>query len=89
VLALRATEKQKIAVSLKDRGDSAGAARVMQESAQLLSSGAARYQSKKLDSLSVEAEEDSKEIKKSGANWARLRKGMRRKAHKAKTQQSY
>lgn len=89
VLSLLATEKQKIAVSMKDRGDSAGAARVMQESAQLLSSGAKRYRSKKLDSLSEEATEDSVEIKKSGADWSRLRKGMRRKAHKAKTQQAY
>ena len=89
VLSLLATEKQKIAVSLKDRGDSAGAARVMKESAQLLSTGAKRYRSKKLDSLSEAAAEDSEEIKKSGADWSRLRKGMRRKAHKAKTQQAY
>lgn len=89
VLALLATEKQKIAVSLKDRGDSAGAARVMQESAQMLSSGAKRYRSKKLDVLSESANDDSKEIKKSGKDWARLRKGMKRKAHKAKTQQAY
>ena len=89
VLVLLATEKQKVAVSLKDRGDSEGAARVMNESAELLSQGATRYRSKKLSGLSASAKQDSKEIKKSGASWKRLRKGMKRKAHKAKTQQAY
>jgi hypothetical protein len=89
VLSLIATEKQKMAVSLKDRGDSEGASRVMKQSAQLLKSAAKRYKSKKLDSLSSEAEEEAEEVKQTGADWARSRKMMRRKAHKATSQQAY
>ena len=89
VLVLLSVEKQKLAVSLKDRGDSAGASRAMAEGASLLRQGASRYQSKKLEAAASEAVSDSEEIKKDGADWARMRKAARRKVHKAATQQAY
>ena len=89
VLVLLSVEKQKLAVQMKDRGDSAGASRAMAEGASMLSQGARRYKSKKLEAAASEAASDSEEIKKDGASWTRLRKAARSKAHKAATQQAY
>ena len=86
VLSLLATEKQKLAVSLRDKGDREGAAQVLRSSAAMLKSGAKRYKSKKLDTLSAESAEESEKVKSSGADWSRTRKMMRQKSYKAASQ---
>lgn len=89
VLVSLSVEKQKLAVEMKDRGDSAGASRAMAEGASMLQGGAGRYQSKRLEAAAASAAADSEEIKKGGQEWVRMRKAARRKVYQAETQQAY
>ena len=97
VTAQIATEQSEKAVELRDKGDVAGARKVLQDNAayikesyQQLGSGAAPAPA---DSISTLGELE-KQNREAAANldadsWGRTRKAMRNDQHKAKVQQSY
>ena len=89
VVTLVATEKLKLAVSLKDKGDVAGAEREMSQSAIYLEDNAKRYKSKKLKKMEKDTRSDAKNIKKKGKAWRRLRKSMKRKSYAKESQMAY
>lgn len=92
-----ATENSEQAVNLRDKGDIAGARKVLEENAEYIkrsrdtySAGAAPAAPSELGALST-LEKQSREAANNldGEGWGRTRKMMRSDQHKAKVQQAY
>jgi Ca-activated chloride channel homolog len=97
VTAQIATERSEKAVELRDKGDVAGARKVLEENAtylkhsnQMYGSGAAAAPAASIDVLD-DLEKQSREAAANldADNWGRTRKAMRYDQHKAKVQQAY
>ena len=84
-----ATERNEEAVSLRDKGDIAGAKKVLEENAAYLKDAAGAFASPALGSLSSENERQAAEIDGDDDTWNVTRKAMRAGQHNAKVQQSY
>lgn len=82
-----ATRRSEKAVSLRDRGDVAGARALLEKNAKYLGRKAAEYKAPALKDLERKSREAAKGM--SGSSWAGTRKAMRARQHRQKVQQSY
>lgn len=82
-----ANENSKMATRLRDRGDVAGARRVLMENYRYLHANGAKYKSKILTTRS--ADNRLQALKIDGKDWARFRKLMRQQQVLDATQQKY
>lgn len=82
-----ATRRSEKAVSLRDRGDVAGARALLEKNAKYLGRKAAEYKAPELKDLERKSREAAKGM--SGSSWAGTRKAMRARQHRQKVQQSY
>jgi Ca-activated chloride channel family protein len=97
VTAQIATEQSEKAVELRDKGDVAGARKVLEDNATYINEAAGRYASGVAPAPTAsigalgELEKKSREAANSldSDNWDRTRKTMRYDQHKAKVQQAY
>jgi Ca-activated chloride channel homolog len=89
VISLIANEKQKMAVHLRDEGQSDEAYKIIQKNVLYLEKNAARYKSKRLQSQGKRSSKSAQSIKKKGKEWKRLRKDMKRQSYQFDSQQSY
>ena len=97
VAAQIATERSEKAVELRDKGDIAGARKVLEDNATYIKrsyeqygSGAASAPTASIGMLNELEKQNLKAAENLDAdNWARTRKSMRHDQHKAKVQQSY
>ena len=84
---LIATEKNRVALTLRDEGRQQEAQKVLQGNVKYLQDNYRRWGSSSLKDLSLSNEEDSKNL--APAQWNRQRKKMRRTQYKFEMQQSY
>ena len=82
-----ATRRSEKAVSLRDRGDIAGARALLEKNAKYLGRKAAEYKATALKDMERKSREAAKGM--SGSAWAGTRKAMRARQHHKKVQQSY
>jgi Ca-activated chloride channel family protein len=88
VVEQEATEANKRAVELRDEGKVTEAKQVLLDNAGYLKENAQELQSDKLDDLSVENEEQARDIEEK-SKWKLQRKSMRKGQYKSERQQSY
>ncbi|MCA9544366.1 MAG: VWA domain-containing protein [Myxococcales bacterium] len=84
---LIATEKNRVALTLRDEGRQQEAQQVLQDNALFLQKNYRRWGTSSLKDLSKSNEDDAKNL--DGENWNRQRKKMRRVQYKFDSQQSY
>ncbi len=82
-----ATRRSEKAVSLRDKGDMAGARALLEKNAIYLGRKAAEYKAPALKDMERKSREAAKGL--SGSAWAGTRKAMRARQHHKKVQQSY
>lgn len=81
-----ATETNERAVDLRDKGDLAGAKKLLQGNASFLRDAAKSLAAPALEGMASAAESDAGSLE---GDWGKTRKAMRANAHKSKVQQSY
>lgn len=86
-VALIATERNRLAVVLRDQGKTEEARTVLEDNVRYLEHNSVQYKAPKLKSLSVTNEKDSKNLDEN--QWNRQRKSMRREQYRTDLQQSY
>ncbi len=84
---LIATEKNRMALTLRDEGRNTEAKQVLQDNAVFLEQNFQRWGTSSLKDLSTSNKEDAKNLE--GENWNRQRKKMRRVQYQFDMQQSY
>jgi len=77
VIERLANERSRLAVELRDKGQTDEARRMLETNARELREGAARYKSKTLDKLAKEYDRDSENVE--GESWNRQRKVIQRR----------
>ncbi len=82
-----ATERNEKAVTLRDKGDLAGARQLLQDNAAYLKRKAREYAAPALEVMERKNKMQANNL--DGGNWARTRKAMRHDQHRSKVQQSY
>jgi len=86
VVEMIATERNELAVALRDKGDVGGAHKLLKENEFYLSTNAALYDSPRLQVYAEQQRQDYSNLDE--ANWTRQRKSMRAYQHSNSTQQS-
>lgn len=84
---LIAIEKNRLAVTLRDQGDTDRAQRILQDNAQWLNSNSARYNAPSLKQLETQNRDDARNL--TPKKWKTQRKRMRRVQHQYDFEQSY
>jgi len=87
VIEQLAVEKNQLAIKLRDEGQIEQAKAILLDNATYLAEEAAKYDSKKLETLKELNIEDSKNLDED--NWGTRRKSMRREQYKSQNQQTY
>jgi Ca-activated chloride channel family protein len=87
-LQLKGNERNKEALKLRDRGDIAGAKKMLEDNVREISKARAVYKSKKLDSIENETKESVDNIE-DNAKWNKERKKMKKSQFSFDAQQSY
>jgi Ca-activated chloride channel family protein len=82
-----ATERNEKAVTLRDKGDLAGARQLLQDNADYLKEKAREYSAPELEAMERKNKRQAQNL--DDDNWARTRKSMRHDQHRSKVQQSY
>ena len=82
-----ATERNEKAVTLRDKGDLAGARQLLQDNADYLKHKAREYAAPELEAMELKNKRQAQNL--DDDNWARTRKSMRHDQHRSKVQQSY
>lgn len=82
-----ATEKNELAVSLRDEGKVQQAQQLLLDNSAFLKENAVRFGSQKLEAYGTSNEADAKNLE--GDNWRRQRKVMRKSQYSNQSQQSY
>ncbi len=82
-----ATERNEKAVTLRDKGDLAGARQLLRDNAAYLKHKAREYAAPALEAM--ERKNKVQARNPDDDNWARTRKSMRHDQHRSKVQQSY
>ena len=82
-----ATERNEKAVTLRDKGDVAGARQLLQDNVDYLQSKAREYAAPALEAMVRKNKSQAQNL--DDDNWARTRKSMRHDQHRSKVQQSY
>ncbi|MBL4889021.1 MAG: VWA domain-containing protein, partial [Candidatus Lindowbacteria bacterium] len=83
-----ATERSKLAVELRDKGEIEEAKKVLNANASYLSLSAKKYKSPKLSTLGASNSADAERVD-DDAKWRSGRKAMRKQQHESASQQSY
>lgn len=86
-VTLIASERNQLAVVLRDQGKVQEARTVLQDNARFLETSSVKYKAPKLKSISVANDFDSKNLE--GADWNRQRKSMRREQYRVDQNQMY
>ncbi len=82
-----ATEKNRLAVALRDKGKTQEAQQMLIQNAQHLKAQGKKYRSKRLEDYADDNEKDSKNL--SSRDWKRQRKRMTKKQYEIQSSQSY